>query len=355
MKENYFINHKGYSREELIVFAGNKLKQEGLADWERDLYTFIQLWLSPVEYISIYTSGSTGMPKEIKITKAQMLRSAKRTLEYFEVRPLENALLCLPVKYIAGMMMVVRAFVGYLNLCTLAPQQLKLEDIKEKMSFAALTPLQIDKLIIKDQHVSGIEKMILGGMPVSMSLEHKLKSYFLGKVWETYGMTETITHVAIREIGNDPQKFQALPGILFSTDERDCLMISDPLLHDEPISTNDRVELLSNTSFRLLGRADNTINSGGVKVQPEVLEMKLALYITGKYCITSVQNEILGEIVVLVVEKGYDAFRVQEGIDNLESYQRPKKIVELPQIPLTSNGKVNYDAMKKEVDEMLSE
>ena len=351
MSNKYVVNYKEYCREELIAHAQSRLSSD-LSDWERDLFDFILNWVSLSSTISIHTSGSTGKPKEIQISKERMIRSAERTLRYFEVKPSESILLCLPVKYIAGMMMVVRAFTGSLNLITLPPHQLQLGNIKGEIGFAALVPLQMDKLLNEHQDIASIRKIILGGSLVSPMLEEKLKGSFPGRIWETYGMTETITHVAVREINGAARIFNALPEISFSTDDRECLIISDPGILDEPLYTNDRVELLSETSFRLLGRIDHVINSGGIKVQPEVLESLIAPYILGRFCITSLPDETLGEMIVLVVEKGVDLVRVREGIDALESYHRPKKVFELEQIPVNRNGKIDYKELKDNIGQL---
>ncbi len=353
MNEKYLLNHKEYSQVGLITHAENQLKLLELADWERDLFSFVVQWFSATEFVSIYTSGSTGTPKEIRIPKISMRRSAKRTLQFFDVKPLENSLLCLPVKYVAGMMMVVRAFVGSLNLITLPAQHLQVSSVKDKIGFAAMVPLQIERLLDEHQNLEPISKLILGGTPVSQGLTEKIKTSFKGQVWETYGMTETVTHVAVRKIEDEAQVFQALPGISFSIDDRECLTITDPFIQDQPALTNDRVELLSETSFRLLGRLDNVINSGGIKIQPEELERLFERYIDGRFCITSMPHETFGQIVVLVAEEGADMDRIRQGINTLQSYLRPKKILELDHIPVTRNGKIDVKAVKDSIIEML--
>lgn len=352
MNNSYFINHKEYTQAELTTHAENQLIQSRLAEWERDLYSFIVQWFSETEFVQIYTSGSTGSPKEIKIAKERMLRSAKRTLQYFEVKPFENILLCLSVKYIAGMMMVVRAFAGSLNLITLPAQQFRLNNLKDSIDFASMVPLQMERLLNEHQNLDGMRKLLLGGTPVSPSLAKKLRASFKGQIWETYGMTETITHVAVRKINEEAQIFHGLPGIAFSMDDRECLVIADHLISDCPVLTNDRIELLSTTSFRLLGRFDNVINSGGIKIQPEEVERLFESFIEGRFCITSIADEMLGEIVVLVVEKGANANLIRKAVSAIDNiYQRPKKVVELEQIPLTSNGKIDYKAVKDKLSD----
>jgi o-succinylbenzoate---CoA ligase len=353
--ESYYLNHRTYSKEELLSFAHAKLNEKDLGDWEKDLYAFIFNWFSSENEITIKTSGSTGNPKEIRFTKAQMICSAQRTLEYFQVQAGENVLLCLPVKYIAGMMMVVRAFAGRLNLITLAPQKLQLEEISGNIDFASLVPLQIEKIIDKKQDLNKLKKILVGGTSIGPKLLEKLNGFYKGQAWETYGMTETLTHVAVRKItGSNPSlSYTGLPGITFSTDERGCLSISDPYLQAEPVQTNDCVDLISNTQFRLLGRFDNIINSGGIKIRPEELERELAFYIKNKFCISSIADEKLGEQVVLLVEKGTDLQTVEKGIKSLDTYKQPKKTIELEQFPVTRNGKTDHPALKRMLREIF--
>jgi len=346
----YSINHITYSHPGLLDYSVRQLQRHDLQEWEKDLYIFILEWFSPGQYVSIYTSGSTGIPKEIRLSKEDMCKSAERSLVFFDIKPGENALLCLSVKYIAGMMMVVRAFTGRLNLVTVPPQHLQLTHPGD-FHFAALVPLQLEKLTEEPQYLDNIKKLVIGGALLSSSLAKKLNASFHGKAWETYGMTETITHVAVREVTGTtpPLTFHALPGISFTIDERECLIIHDPLIHNRHIVTNDRIELLSSTSFRLLGRLDNVINSGGIKVQPEELENILSPYIQGKFCISSVPDDKLGNLVVLVVEKGTSLATLQEILDTIDPYHRPKKIIELAEFPLTSNGKTDQAVLKEKI------
>jgi o-succinylbenzoate---CoA ligase len=348
MTGSYFINHKAYSLPQLLTYASELLNHEDATDWEKDLGGFILDWFSSGEYVSIRTSGSTGIPKEIRLSKIKMLHSAERSLAFFDIKPGENALLCLPVKYIAGMLMVVRAFAGELNLITRSPQQIQLDSIAGTIHFTAMVPLQVEKLINEKQDLDKINKLIIGGAALSFGLAKKIKSAFKGGVWETYGMTETITHVAVKKINEGSGAlFQALPGISFSTDYRGCLVISDPLLQEQSILTNDNVTLFSPTSFRLLGRYDNIINSGGIKVQPEELERILSSHVKMNFCISSVPDDRLGQLIVLVVEKGADVDLINKAILQIEAYRRPKKIIELEIFPISSNGKPDLRKVKE--------
>jgi O-succinylbenzoic acid--CoA ligase len=289
------------------------------------------------------------MPKSIEFTKAQMVRSAQRSLEYFNVQPAQKALLCLSVNYIAGMMMVVRAFTGKLNLILSPPDAV---NISETIHFAAMVPLQVEKLITSGDVLCNYKKIIIGGTPVSAKLAESIVKEFPGKVWETYAMTETLTHVAVRELTHDTPNiyFSALPGITFTKDIRDCLVIHDPLIQSEPIVTNDCVDLISDASFHLLGRIDNVINSGGIKIQPEAIEEILANYIEGMFCISSLRDSLFGEIVVLVLDAETKTHELQKGMDALDKYQRPKKTVELTKLPVNANGKIDRKKVKSLIE-----
>ena len=347
MDNKFIINDQEYSSSELSNFAEKRISSSSTPEWEKDLYHFIIQWFSPVEYISIFTSGSTGTPKEIKLLKTDMIKSANRSNTFFELKQRDNALLCLSVKYIAGMMMVVRAFCGKLNLISIPPHQL--EEINKLIDFAAMVPLQIEKLLAQPTLLNKIAKIIIGGAPLNETLTKRLLRKYKGTAWETYGMTETITHVAIKEIKKIKNNniFYALPGINFAQDNRNCLIIKDELIQPKPLITNDHIQLVSKTSFRLLGRYDNVINTGGIKVQPEELEAKLHAYINGKFCITSMPDNKLGEIVLLIIEKGAEIINIENGLSAITNYQKPKRIIELDKIPLLNNGKIDRIALKK--------
>ncbi len=350
MTETFIINHKEFTKPELIVYAEEQVSRNDIPEWRKDLYAFIKIWLSDVETISINTSGSTGQAKKILFTKLQMIRSAQRTLKYFDIKPFNKALLCLSVNYIAGVMMVVRAFTGKLNLIISPSDDI---NISETIHFAAMVPLQVEKLLNSNAILCNYKKIIIGGTAISSQLSEKIIKEFNGKVWETYAMTETLTHVAVKEIvaNSFNHPFQALPGVTFSKDVRDCLVIHDPMIQSESLITNDRIELLTETSFHLLGRADNVINSGGIKIQPEEIERVLMPYISGKYCISSISDNIFGEIVVLVVEKRANSNQLLDTINKIEKFHRPKRIIEIADIPVNANGKIDRMKVKLMIEQ----
>lgn len=342
----YVLNNISYSKAELVILASFQLQNPALKEWERELYLFILEWLSDNEYIIVKTSGSTGIPKEIQFAKRQMELSAKRSIEFFQLKEGDKALLCLPVRYIAGMMMVVRAFIGRLNLITTDPSNI--DSFESPIDFAALVPLQIENMIQTSEDINIFKQIIIGGSPLSEKHSHFILNNYSGQAWETYGMTETITHVALRNIKSD-STFKALTGIEFSKDDRNCLIIHDPLIQKEPVITNDCVELLSNKEFTLIGRVDNVINSGGIKVQPEEIEAFLISKTHQMCCISSIDDEKLGQKIVLVLENDKHINDFKKAIEEIDLYKRPKQIVVIDSFPLNLNQKIDRQELRNKI------
>ncbi|NJN77088.1 MAG: AMP-binding protein [Saprospiraceae bacterium] len=250
--------------------------------WQQSFWHFLKSWFNNNDYIEVKTSGSTGTPKIIRLDKKRMVASAKATGKFFDLKPNDKALLCLPCDYIAGKMMVVRALVLGLNLYSVEPNGNPLESVaNEGFQFGAMIPLQVlNSLQNHENRFNKIEKVIIGGGVVDNSLLQKLQTCE-NQCFATYGMTETITHVAVKTL-NGMQKtnlYKALEKVEFSQDERQCLIINAPYLSENQIITNDIINLYSKSSFEWLGRFDNVINTGGIKVNPENIEAKIANFI----------------------------------------------------------------------------
>jgi O-succinylbenzoic acid--CoA ligase len=314
--------------------------------WEKDLFLFLKEWFDKNDYVSGKTSGSTGTPKRIKLSKKAMLASAERTNSFFRLAKDTNLLLCLPVNYIAGKMMVVRAIAGGCNLITVAPSSLP--DWTGQIDFAAMIPMQVQLLLENEQgkyKLDSIHKLIIGGSQVSRTLQNKL-SQLSTSCYLTYGMTETVSHIALCKIGkNEENIYRALPGIHFRQDERNCLLIHAPYIQPEPFVTNDMVRLISDTSFVWIGRWDNIINTGGIKISPEDVEQKISELIESRFFITSVPDELLGQKVILKVEgapwKADTQERFYKKISTLLSrYEIPKQIIFEEKFEETSTGKI---------------
>jgi len=334
------LNGHGYSNEELKEVAYSLIK-EG-ADFEKEIGDFLLDWLSVDSELTVQTSGSTGTPLGIALKKQYMVNSAKITGEYFGLEAGDRVLLCLSTAYIAGKMMLVRAMSLGLELDFVAPTSRPLDGIAKSYKFCAMVPLQLESSI---NRLSQIKMVIVGGAPVSSQLR-KLINSSSAKIFETYGMTETITHVAVRPLNHydtdaDQNAFEILPGIAISQDDRKCLVINAPNISDEPIITNDIVELISEKEFIWQGRYDNVINSGGIKLIPEQIERKLSSLIKSRFFISGLPDSRLGQKLVLVVE-GENIEGLQEIIykADLEKFELPKEIFYVPDFKYTTNGKI---------------
>lgn len=341
-------NDQTYTTDEFCKFARFQT-EKNLPDWERAFFDFILHFLDDTEHIIQKSSGTTGKPKTLKLSKAGMIQSAKDTAGYFNLKPGDKALLCLPVEYIAGKMMIVRALIAGLNLFHEAPSSKPDLSDYQKIHFSAMVPMQVEHTI-EQPAFENIEILIIGGSKVSNALASRLKQSKT-HCYETYGMAETYSHVALRKInGTNPEsQFKALPGISFDTDQRDCLVIHANRL-EKPIITNDVVEVTDATYFKLLGRYDNLINTGGIKINPEELENKLSSLIDYNFAIIGLPDNTLGEAVTLAIEtdQPVDKEKLQrELVKHLSKFQVPRQIVTLPTLPRNDSYKIDRKKLRK--------
>lgn len=325
---------------------------------ESDVIDFLAQWYGPEDTITVHTSGSTGPPKTIFLEKKFVAQSAMRTLEFFELKPRQRILLCLPLRYIAGKLMVVRALLGKLDLCTAKPTDdfAFLAQCRDNpFRFAAMVPNQVIKLLEYPKRFEALGSLLIGGSSLPAILETELQTVPTA-CFASYGMTETATHIALRRI-NGPEAsdfFRCLEGASVGLSPEGCLTIEMPGLNrfgpDEsdvsgvPLTTNDLAELIDNATFRILGRADNVIISGGIKYFPEPIEKKLENIIEQPFFIGSLPDEVLGHRMVLVIESMPDNLlekRVTQLFDQcLDRYERPKKIVFKKPFKRTETGKI---------------
>jgi len=325
------LNGFHLDKDDLCRVAYSFIK-EGEA-FERPVGIFILDWFDEKEYIEMTTSGTTGAPKKIKVNKQAMVNSALATGDFFDLAPGNKVLHCLPAQYVAGKMMFVRAFILGLDLDFVEPTSTPLERNDETYDFAAMVPLQAQHSLAQ---LGQIKKLIIGGAKVSSALATELQQVS-SAIFETYGMTETITHIAAKRVGEEA--FQVLPGITVAEDERHCLVVTAPNITDEAVVTNDVVKVLNENEFIWLGRIDNVINSGGVKLFPEQIEEKLSHKIERRFFIASQENEELGEKLVLAVEG--DPFVIDDAaFGELGKYEKPKVVLFIPKFLETPTGKV---------------
>ncbi|MBP7396211.1 MAG: AMP-binding protein [Flavobacterium sp.] len=329
---NHFkFNGVHLGREQLCTVAYSFIK-EG-ADFQKALGDFLIDWFDDKTYIEMNTSGTTGAPKLIRVEKEAMVSSALSTGDFFDLNPGNKVLHCLPVDYVAGKMMFVRSFILGLDMDFVEPNSNPLEYNDVKYDFAAMVPLQAKNSLAK---LTNIKKIIIGGVKIHKSLEQELVK-LPNEIYETYGMTETITHIAAKRVGE--RAFTVLPNVTVSSNENNCLVVHAKKINPEPIVTNDIVEIVSDTQFVWLGRFDNVINSGGIKLIPEKIEEKLSTHIPRRYFVYGQADDVLGEKVVLYVE-GEPIAIDEEVFSVLDKYEKPKNIVFIPKFTVTATGKI---------------
>lgn len=312
--------------------------------FERETFTFLERWLNHTESINLSTSGSTGTPKAISLTRKQITESATRTIHKLKLASTQTALVCLDTHYIAGKMMLVRALEANMKIVATEPASDPLQKLPDHADFVALVPLQVDEIF---KHADSVEKLnrftsvLIGGAAISNSLHEKIKTLSCA-VYATYGMTETVSHVALQKLtGPDVQDyFETLSGITVTTDGRDCLVITVPGF-DEPVVTNDLVRMIDSNHFQILGRYDNVINSGGVKLIPESIEKKIESVLQQPFFVAGVPDERLGMKLILLVE-GVEQPDLKNALKPvLSAYEIPKQILYINQFERTDTQKIN--------------
>lgn len=342
-----YLNQRHYQAEEILSYTKEELRRMPL--FLQEIFEFLQDWFGAAPFIEVKTSGSTGEPKLIRLSKLTMLNSAKATNHYFSLHAGDAILLCLSARYIAGKMMLVRAIVGQLQIHAIEPSAHPDLCQYADIQLCAMVPMQVEE-ILRCQDVTAfdpIKTLIIGGAPVQASLEIDLQRVS-SRCFATYGMTETASHVALRAINGIKSKigyYEALPHVRFSTDGRGCLIVSAPELIDEPLVTNDVVELLSETRFAWKGRYDFMLNSGGIKLFPEVIEKKIYSAINRPFYLTKRSDDRLGEALVLVLEGEPLRTQDQQNLINeiirlVGKYEKPREIRYLKQFQYTSTGKL---------------
>ena len=332
------------SEEELLLFTEN-LSEESAE--------FLKDWFAETTYVKVKTSGSTGVPKIIKLKKENMVNSALATGAYFNLPEKTTALLCLSSNYIAGKMMWVRALVLGWHLDISETNSNPLLNLSKEYDFSAMVPIQVHHAL---PNLSKIKKLIIGGGVVSSELMKALKNVKT-RAFSTYGMTETITHIAVKKLNfyseNEKINYQTLPGVSITKDDRGCLVIKAPKVSDEIVITNDLVALMDANNFQWLGRYDSIINSGGIKLIPEQLEGKLSKHITERFFISSLPDEVLGEKLILIVEAKRVSITKKEEIlaylkgANLTKFEVPKRIFFLPEFIETETKKIQRSKTKE--------
>ncbi|MBO5490611.1 MAG: AMP-binding protein, partial [Desulfovibrio sp.] len=317
------------------------------------LREFLDAWQAPVPTMVLHTSGSTGAPKAIRVEKERMRASARMTCRFLGLGKGDRALLCLPLDYIAGQMMVVRALTCGLQLLTVAPSSRPLQELVRReaagalpdpIHFAAMVALQVEQSLAHPREarlLRSIRHLIIGGGAVPPQLEQKLRD-FPHAVWSTYGMTETLSHIALRRLNGDGASpwYEPLPGVRVGLNARGCLRIEAGHVCRRPLDTNDLALLHEDgRRFRILGRMDNVVCSGGLKLQLEELEQTLRPHLPTPFLFTKVPHPQLGEAVVLLSAAGDVPSLVTLCRRALPRHSVPRWVWVVPRLPLTASGK----------------
>ncbi len=318
-----------------------------------EVYEFLKEWFSETETMTLNTSGSTGSPKQITVYKKDMMQSAIITCQFLNLKKYDKTLLCMPLSSIAGKMLIVRALVAGLDLYPVTPGGNPLKDTEINFQFAAMVPLQVFNSLqseVEKERLKHIKNLIIGGGAIDKGMEVELQ-LFPNNVYSTYGMTETLSHIAIRKLnGKDTYAgYIPLPSVKVSLSEDDCLIVNAPMVCPNTLYTNDIAQIDADGAFRIIGRKDNVINSGGIKIQIEQVEEKLKTIISCPFAISAYPDAKFGEIVVLLTEKPVSKEKIQQ---SLPHYMIPKKIILTETIPLTRTSKIDRVAVRKLVNKL---
>ncbi len=343
------FGNKTYTPEEIRTGKKGKLAPEFEAAFE-----FCRQWLNGTSCFDLQTSGSTGDPKTVRVHRNQMLASAQATRRFFGLKKGSRMLCCLDTGKIAGKMMLVRALEWEGVLVVVHPKQNPLEKLLDyHFDFAAMVPLQAEACYDHEysrKALNQIELLIVGGAPVSPVLREKMRQVS-GRVYQTYGMTETVSHVALADMKADgPLVYQALPQVMLKVDKEKKLGIQSPMSGEGWLFTNDLVEMTSSRTFIWKGRADFVINSGGIKLYPESILEKISpllqeIFPNRNSFLTGIEDPKLGQELTLVIEGEEDTESASHLLKAakrlLPRFQDPKSILFIPRFLFTSTGKID--------------
>ena len=326
----------------------------GADSFQASLADFLREWFDDHDTVLVHTSGSTGTPKPLHVEKQRMMQSAMLTVSFLGLHTGDTALLCMPLKYIAGKMVVVRALVAGLDLLPVTPSGHPLAQTSTTPVFAAMIPMQVyNSLQVSEEkeRLQQIRHLIIGGGAIDTSLGNQLLS-FPHAVWSTYGMTETLSHIALRKL-NGPEAsdwYTPFQHVKLSLSPENTLTIEAPAVCPEILTTNDICEFNAQGQFHILGRKDNTINTGGVKVQIEQVENALRATLSRPFQVTAVPDPKFGERIVLLLEDPEAACPeslLTEAVHSLSPYWRPKQVFRIRQLPQTGTGKPDRATARK--------
>lgn len=353
------IDQQKITVEGTIWHAGRLHELEALNRTETDdalraVYQFLTEWFAPSPFVNVQTSGSTGTPKQMAVEKSRMINSACLTCDYLKLKPGDTALLCMNLKYIGAKMMVVRALVAGLQLTVRPASGHPMQTLSDPVDFTAIVPLQLyNSLQVEEekQKLAACKHILVGGGAVNDDLRRQLQP-LSARFYSTYGMTETLSHIALQPLNGHEAyaRYYPFDGVYLTLSPDQTLIINAPAVCKQPLVTNDVAQIFNDGSFVILGRKDNTVNSGGIKIQIETDEELLRHHLDIPFALTSVPDERLGEALVLLLEQDSapDSAWLQKQMRNwLPSYHTPRLICQTKKIPVTETGKINRAACKE--------
>ena len=348
MKRTILVEGREYDPADVSGLRGRNDALDDLAD-------FLDEWFSESPTVQVQTSGSTGVPKVMQVEKARMEASARMTCSFLGLKAGDRALLCMPLKYIGAKMVVVRSILWGLDLYCVQASSHPLRTLGFAPDFLAMTPAQVYSSLESEDEAALLEATghnIIGGGAIDARLGARLRA-FPNHVWSTYGMTETLSHIALRRL-NGPEAsdwYSPFEGVALRLTKEGALAIHAPAVCAEELVTNDIAELHEDGRFRILGRKDNVINSGGVKIQIEAVEAQLLPLMPCAFQITAGPDAHYGEVVVMLAEGEERGQGFEEAFASLHAYSRPKHVFFVPELPRTGSGKpdrANARAIAKE-------
>ena len=336
MLKKILVEGRAYSPAEVIGLRGRSAALDDLAD-------FLDEWFSESPTVQVQTSGSTGVPKVMHVEKKRMEASARMTCSFLGLKAGDRALLCMPLKYIGAKMVVVRSILWGLDLYCVQASSHPLRELGFAPDFLAMTPAQVYSSLENEDEAALLEATrhnIIGGGAIDARLGARLLT-FPNYVWSTYGMTETLSHIALRRLNGAEASdwYSPFEGVSLRLTEEGALAISAPAVCADELVTNDIAELKEDGRFRILGRRDNVINSGGVKIQVESVEAQLLPGMPCAFQITAAPDERYGEAVVMLVERELGEAELEQAVAPLHAYSRPKHVFTVPELPRTGSGK----------------
>lgn len=357
--ESVWINGNYHLPEDYINDSG---KIDSLPVFEKEILSFIIDWKAGKNIFHLKSSGSTGIPKKISIHRDQMTLSAESTLEFLSISKGGTTLLCLDPSYIAGKMVIVRSIIGNMDLYAIDPKSNPLIEfeLENKIDLASFVPYQIIEILEDPYSLNkfrNIKNVLIGGASISLHLERQLRSHE-NRIFHTFGMTETVSHIALRPLSGleQSQYFSVIPGIRIDTDVRGCLTVEGEITGGKKLLTNDLVEILGEQDFKWKGRIDQVINTGGIKINLNLLELKVgkileSININNDFFIDHLDDEKLGDKIILILESRYldiDLDSIKQAFKKqLNKFEIPRKIQLVREFARTETGKINRRLIKE--------